>query len=62
MMFFRYLNTILSDSIGMAGLEIIRRVVGDSKVLEITALSTDKKAVSQVTKPINNNFDWAIGY
>lgn len=32
------------------------------KVLEITALNTDKKAVSQVTKPINNNFDWAIGY
>ncbi len=32
------------------------------KVLEITALNADKKNVSHVTKPINNNFDWAIGY
>ena len=40
-----YLNTILSDSIGMAGLEIIRRVVGDSKVLEITAIENIEKRV-----------------
>lgn len=32
------------------------------KVLEITALNTDKKTVSPTNKPVNNNFDWAIGY
>ncbi|CAH2215068.1 S-methyl-5-thioribose kinase [Tepidibacter aestuarii] len=31
-----YLDTILSDTAGTAGLEIIRRVVGDSKVADIT--------------------------
>ena len=32
------------------------------KVLEITALNTDKKTISPINKPVNNNFDWAIGY
>lgn len=32
------------------------------KVLEITALNTDQKAVSHLENPVNNNFDWAIGY
>lgn len=32
------------------------------KVLEITALNTDKKTISPISKPVNNNFDWAIGY
>jgi len=32
------------------------------KVLEITALSADQKAVSTSDKVVNNNFDWAIGY
>lgn len=41
-----YLDTVLSDSVGMAGLEIIRRVVGDSKVLEITSINDiDKRVV-----------------
>lgn len=31
-----YLDRILSDTAGSAGLEIIRRVVGDSKVIEVT--------------------------
>ena len=31
-----YLSTILSDTAGSAGLEIIRRVVGDTKVADIT--------------------------
>ncbi|WP_099190155.1 S-methyl-5-thioribose kinase [Tepidibacter mesophilus] len=34
-----YLDTILSDTAGTAGLEIIRRVVGDSKVADITDIA-----------------------
>lgn len=33
-----YLESILSDAAGSAGLEIIRRTVGDSKVLDITGI------------------------
>ncbi|WP_034601029.1 S-methyl-5-thioribose kinase [Clostridiisalibacter paucivorans] len=33
-----YLDSVLSDTAGIAGLEIIRRVVGDSKVLDITSI------------------------
>ncbi len=33
-----YLESVLSDTAGLAGLEIIRRVVGDSKVLDITSI------------------------
>lgn len=33
-----YLESILCDAAGLAGLEIIRRVVGDSKVLDITSI------------------------
>ncbi|MBC8590142.1 S-methyl-5-thioribose kinase [Wansuia hejianensis] len=33
-----YLDSVLSDTAGSAGLEIIRRVVGDSKVLDITSI------------------------
>lgn len=39
----KYLDEILSDSIGYAGTEIIRRTVGDSKVLEVTDVVEDKK-------------------
>jgi 5-methylthioribose kinase len=41
-----YIKSILSDSIGFAGTEIIRRVVGDSKVLEVTLVDDIKKRVS----------------
>lgn len=34
-----YLQTVLADSFGYAGTEIIRRVVGDSKVMEVTSVS-----------------------
>ena len=34
-----YLDSILSDAAGVAGLEIIRRVVGDAKVEDITGIS-----------------------
>lgn len=33
-----YLSNILSDTCGVAGLEIIRRTVGDSKVVDITSI------------------------
>nr|WP_307776430.1 S-methyl-5-thioribose kinase [uncultured Cetobacterium sp.] len=41
-----YLKQIISDSIGCAGLEIIRRVVGDSKVMEITSIEDVEKRVA----------------
>ncbi|MDD7305471.1 MAG: S-methyl-5-thioribose kinase [Peptoniphilaceae bacterium] len=34
-----YINEIIADSYGYAGTEIIRRTVGDSKVIEITSIS-----------------------
>ncbi|RXM75235.1 S-methyl-5-thioribose kinase [Clostridium tetani] len=40
-----YLDSILSDTAGQAGLEIIRRVVGDSKVLDITSITDINKRV-----------------
>ncbi|RXI55142.1 S-methyl-5-thioribose kinase [Clostridium tetani] len=40
-----YLHSILSDTAGQAGLEIIRRVVGDSKVLDITSITDINKRV-----------------
>ncbi|WML32920.1 S-methyl-5-thioribose kinase [Clostridium sp. OS1-26] len=33
-----YIKEVLADSLGYAGTEIIRRVVGDSKVLEVTSV------------------------
>ncbi len=33
-----YLSNILSDTCGVAGLEIIRRTIGDSKVVDITSI------------------------
>lgn len=39
-----YINKIMEDSLGYAGLEMIRRTVGDAKVLEITSvLDLDNK-------------------
>ncbi|MGL6105211.1 phosphotransferase, partial [Romboutsia sp.] len=40
-----YIKSILSDTFGFAGTEIIRRVVGDSKVLEITSVDDTRKRV-----------------
>ena len=43
-----YLSSILSDSIGYAGTEMIRRTVGDSKVTEISSLElSDKKLMME---------------
>ena len=45
-----YLNSILSDSIGYAGTEMIRRTVGDSKVAEISSIAlSDKKLMMERT-------------
>ena len=37
-----YLDKVLADSMGSAGLEIIRRVVGDAKVMEVTSIEDTK--------------------
>ncbi|WP_157150354.1 S-methyl-5-thioribose kinase [Brachyspira sp. SAP_772] len=45
-----YLSSILADSIGYAGTEMIRRTVGDSKVAEISSLDlSDKKLMMERT-------------
>lgn len=38
-----YIKRVLSDSLGYAGTEIIRRVVGDSKVIEVTSVEDINK-------------------
>ena len=40
-----YLNSVMADSLGYAGTEIIRRVIGDSKVLEITDAPFGKQRI-----------------
>ena len=40
-----YVDEILSDSLGYAGTEMIRRVVGDSKVLDITSIDNLEQRV-----------------
>lgn len=41
-----YLAQVLADSVGSAGLEIIRRVVGDSKVMEVASIEDTEKRVA----------------
>lgn len=41
-----YLGQVLADSVGSAGLEIIRRVVGDSKVMEVTLIEDIEKRIA----------------
>ena len=41
----KYIRDILADSIGYAGTEIIRRVVGDSKVVEVTSVTEMEKRI-----------------
>lgn len=40
-----YLSNILSDTCGVAGLEIIRRTVGDSKVVDITSIENIEERI-----------------
>lgn len=39
----QYITGVMADSLGYAGTEIIRRVVGDSKVKELALISAEKK-------------------
>ena len=48
-----YIKTILEDSLKYAGTEIIRRVVGDSKVLELTSLKISEKKLEFERELIN---------
>ena len=41
----QYLDGIMADSAGYAGTEIIRRTVGDSKVLEVTSVTDPEKRI-----------------
>lgn len=41
------LQEILADAVGYAGTEIIRRVVGDSKVKELSLISSEKKITAE---------------
>ena len=38
----QYLRSIKNDTLGYAGTEIIRRTVGDSKVIEITSIENQE--------------------
>lgn len=40
-----YLNSILADSLGYAGTEMIRRTIGDSKVIEVTSVTNPEKRI-----------------
>ncbi|OON86844.1 S-methyl-5-thioribose kinase [Oribacterium sp. C9] len=40
-----YIDSIMSDTIGYAGTEIIRRTVGDSKVIEVTSVKDHEKRI-----------------
>ena len=40
-----YLDAVMADSLGYAGTEIIRRTVGDSKVMEITSVSDSAQRI-----------------
>lgn len=41
------LQNIMADAVGYAGTEIIRRVVGDSKVKELSLISTEEKVAAE---------------
>lgn len=48
-----YIENIIKDSLAYAGTEIIRRVVGDTKVLELTSLETSEKKLELERSLIN---------
>ena len=41
----QYLDGIMADSAGYAGTEIIRRTVGDSKVMEVSSVTDPEKRI-----------------
>jgi len=42
---FNYIDNVMADSLGYAGTEIIRRTVGDAKVMEVTSVSDLSKRI-----------------
>ena len=48
-----YIENIVKDSLAYAGTEIIRRTVGDAKVLELTSLETSEKKLELESRLIN---------
>lgn len=48
-----YIENIIEDSLAYAGTEIIRRTVGDAKVLELTSLENSEKKLQLEKKLIN---------
>ena len=48
-----YIENIIKDSLAYAGTEIIRRTVGDTKVLELTSLETSEKKLELEKELIN---------
>ena len=48
-----YIENIIEDSLAYAGTEIIRRTVGDAKVLELTSLENSEKKLQLERKLIN---------
>ncbi len=40
-----WLAGVMADSLGYAGTEIIRRTVGDSKVMEVTSVTDPEKRI-----------------
>lgn len=64
----KYLKEIFADSLGYAGTEIIRRVVGDSKVMEITSVddndirvSMERALIKMGISLIMNRYDFSSG-
>ena len=41
----RYLDSVMADAAGYAGTEIIRRTVGDSKVMEVSSVTDPEKRI-----------------
>ena len=55
-----YIENIIKDSFAYAGTEIIRRVVGDTKVLELTSLETSEKKLELERSLINKAISMII--
>ena len=49
----KYIDKIMADSFGYAGTEIIRRTIGDSKVMELTSLEKSEKKIKMEQKLLN---------
>ena len=55
-----YIENIIKDSLAYAGTEIIRRTVGDAKVLELTSLETSEKKLELERSLINKAISMII--